>query len=161
MTFNFAATLTPQYLELLWQSILRTCGIAICAWLIAFVAGLALVAARVSPLTPARFAVAAYVEMTRNIPLLVQMMFWYFAMPTLLPQSVQNYINAGPSETILATLALGFCVSGYFTEIFRSGIQSVPRVQYEATRAIGFSYLQTMRYVILPLALRQAIPPIM
>ena len=139
---------------------LTTLQLFVYAWLIAFTGGLGLTILRASPVRWAENLVAAYVELTRNIPLLAQVMFWYFAVPVLLPASMQAWIIAHDGEFLLATLALGFALAGYFSEAMRSGVRAVPRTQIEAGRALGFSFFATMRHVILPQALRFSVPPL-
>lgn len=130
------------------------------SWLLAFGLGLGLTVLRSSSLRGADGVVAAYVEFTRNIPLLAQIMFWYFAVPALLPHIAQEWIEAHNGEFLMATLALGVALAGYFSEAMRSGIRAVPKGQMEAGRALGFSQFGAMRRVILPQALRHSIPPL-
>src|SRR5262245_8171484 len=82
-------------------------------------------------------------------------------MPQLLPDVLQQAINRGNSEFILAGLALGCCLAAYFSESLRSGIRSINRTQFEASRALGFSFLQTMQYIVFPQAVPATIPPLM
>jgi len=106
-----------------------------------------------------------YVELVRGIPLLVQLMFWYFAFPSVIQglgdllswPAMANY-RANP--IIMAILGLTFCYSAYMSEVYRAGIQSISRGQMEAARSLGMNYIQSMRYVILPQALRVILPPV-
>jgi polar amino acid transport system permease protein len=102
--------------------------------------------------------VGAYVSLHRNIPLLVQVMFWYFAAPEFLPALVSDWINQRSSEIYFAILAISLAFGAYVSEDLRSGIRSLPPVQYEAARAIGLSYIQAMRLVIIPQAARVSLP---
>ena len=144
----------------LWQGLLTTAQLFVFAWLIAFGGGLCLTLVRASPIRGANHVVATFVEFTRNIPLLVQVMFWYFAVPSLLPESMRQWLAAHDGEFLLATLALGMALAGYFSEAMRSGLRAIPRTQTEAGRALGFSYFETMRHVILPQALHLSVPPL-
>lgn len=74
--------------------------------------------------------------------------------------AAREWLYERNSEFILALLAIGFCFFAYMSEALRSGLRAVPRTQYEAGRTFGFGYLQTMRYVIVPQALRLSIPPL-
>jgi polar amino acid transport system permease protein len=112
------------------------------------------------PFRPLEWLVAGYVEYHRNVPLLVQILVWYFGVPQLLPRAIRMWVNSHHSEFLLAMVALGLASAAYITEDLRSGIRSIPKTQYEAARSIGFNYLQAMSYVILPQALRIVIPPL-
>lgn len=106
-----------------------------------------------------------YVEVIRGIPLLVQLMFWYFAFPSVIQNIgkvlglsvLENYI-ADP--VVMATVGLTFCYGAYMSEVYRAGIQSIPKGQMEAARSLGMTYFQAMRYVIIPQALRVILPPV-
>ena len=96
----------------------------------------------------------AWVELFRNIPLLVQIFLWYHVVPTLFP------VMRGVSGFVLVVLALGFFTSARIAEQVRSGIQALPRGQRYAGMAMGFTTFQTYRYVLLPMAFRIIIPPL-
>lgn len=106
-----------------------------------------------------------YVELIRGIPLLVQLIWWYFAFPVIV-QSIGRSLNAQflvsyqANPLAMAVLGLVFCYGAYMSEIYRAGIQSIPRGQMEAARSLGMTYTQSMRHVILPQALRVILPPI-
>lgn len=111
------------------------------------------------------FGIASlYVEIIRGIPLLVQLIAWYFASPVLI-QKIGLWLNFEPLITyranpiITAILAITVCYGAYMSEIVRSGIQSIPRGQMEAARSLGMSHFQAMRYVVLPQAFRVILPP--
>lgn len=96
----------------------------------------------------------AWVELFRNIPLLVQIFLWYHVIPTLFP------VMRGLSGFVLVVLALGFFTSARIAEQVRSGIQALPRGQRYAALALGLTTIQTYRYVLLPMAYRIIIPPL-
>jgi polar amino acid transport system permease protein len=106
-----------------------------------------------------------YVEVVRGVPLLVQIFSWYFAFPAIIRNigarfnivSLRDYL-ADP--VMMAIVALAFCYGAYMSEIYRAGIQSIPKGQMEAARSLGMNYFQAMRYVILPQAIRVILPPI-
>jgi polar amino acid transport system permease protein len=101
------------------------------------------------------YAVATlYVSLVRGTPLIVQILFIYLALPQIIPAS------AGIPVIMLAIFALAFNYGAYMTEIFRAGIQAIPRGQLEASAALGMTDSQTMRRVILPQAIRIVIPAI-
>jgi len=106
-----------------------------------------------------------YVEVIRGIPLLVQLLFWYFAFPSVV-QAIGNSLNIEALKNYLANpvgmaiLGLTFCYAAYMAEIYRAGIQSIPKGQMEAARSLGMSHFESMRYVILPQAVRIILPPV-
>jgi polar amino acid transport system permease protein len=111
------------------------------------------------------FISTLYVEIVRGIPLLVQLIWWYFAAPAVI-QSIGASIHFEPLATykanamVLAVVGLAVCYGAYMAEIFRAGIQSIPKGQMEAARSLGMTYLQAMRSVIIPQALRVVLPPV-
>ncbi len=161
MDIESISVLQEPYLTWLLQGLRLTFALFIFAWIIAFVMGFLLLLLRMSPIKVISWIPAIYIELARNIPLLVQIMFWYFAIPMLLPEFLQEALNRRDSGFILASLALGCCMAAYFSESFRSGVRSVNKAQVEASRALGFSFLRTMQYIVFPQALRATIPLIM
>ena len=115
-----------------------------------------------------------YVELIRGIPLLVQLLFLYFAFPQVLDAlgealiklspSLQGVgawlIDAKPDPFMMAVLGLTICYGAYMSEIYRAGIQSISRGQMEAARSLGMNYFQAMRHVVLPQAVRVILPPV-
>jgi len=130
------------------------------SWLIAFTVALTLTVIRATNVAPARWFVDAYVEYHRNVPLLVQILFWYFGMPELLPEGFRGWLYQHNAELSLAAIGLGLGSASYVSEDMRSGLRAIPMTQFEASRALGASYLQSMRHIIVPQALRLAIPPL-
>jgi polar amino acid transport system permease protein len=106
-----------------------------------------------------------YVELIRGIPLLVQLIWWYFAFPVVL-QSMGRWLNIAAladyraNAIFTAILGLVVCYGAYMTEIYRAGIQSIPKGQMEAARSLGMTYGQAMRHIILPQAIRVVLPPV-
>ncbi|SEI88287.1 polar amino acid transport system permease protein [Propionispira arboris] len=113
--------------------------------------GLLVALARISGIRPLRFAMEVYIWLMRGTPLMLQLLFVYFALPMvgiLLP------------DLAAALLAFTLNYAAYFAEIFRSGIQSIERGQYEAAKTLGMTYIQTMRRIIIPQMLKRVLPPI-
>lgn len=142
------------------DGMVTTVQLFVVSWVMAFVIAVALVVIRATDLNVARWAVDAYVEYHRNVPLLVQILFWYFGMPELLPEGFRTWLYQQNAELSLAAIALALGSAAYLAEDIRSGLRAIPVTQFEATRALGASYLQCMRYVIIPQALRISIPPL-
>jgi len=106
-----------------------------------------------------------YVELVRGVPLLVQLIWWYFAAPVVIQQigtwtGIPFLENYRPNALVLAIFGFVFCYGAYMSEIFRAGIQSIPKGQMEAARSLGMSYFQAMRHVVLPQAVRVILPPV-
>lgn len=106
-----------------------------------------------------------YVELIRGIPLMVQLIWWYFAFPQVIQGigrtlNIQALINYQANAIAMAIMGLAFCYGAYMSEIYRAGIQSIPRGQMEAARSLGMTYGQAMRHIILPQAIRVILPPI-
>ena len=114
---------------------------------------------RTVKLRPLRALATFYVEFFRNVPLLVWMFFWYFAVPPFLPETIREWMLGHGLEFWAGVLALGVYSGARFSEVLRSGIQSIPKTQMEAAVASGLTTFQSYRYVILPVALRIIIPP--
>jgi polar amino acid transport system permease protein len=130
------------------------------SWLIAAIVGTILAVLREGGGRWTRAGVGAFVAYQRNIPALPHILLWYFGVPAILPEVAQAWINANNGEFILSSIAMGLLASAYFSEDIRSGFRAIHSGQNEAARALGFSYVKTMRYVILPQALRVALPPL-
>jgi len=106
-----------------------------------------------------------YVEIVRGIPLLVQLLAWYFAFPTVVQEigrwlNIDAIANYRSNAIFTAIVALTVCYSAYMSEIYRAGIQSIPKGQMEAARGLGMTRFQSMRHVILPQAVRVILPPV-
>lgn len=113
--------------------------------------GLLAALGRISPIKPLSLLVEFYVWLMRGTPLMLQLLFVYFALPMvgiLLP------------DIAAALLAFVLNYAAYFCEIFRAGIQSISRGQYEAAKTLGMTYPQTMRRIIIPQMLKNVLPPI-
>lgn len=106
-----------------------------------------------------------YVELVRGIPLLVQLISWYFAVPVIIQYIGKATANPAlegfqADPILMAVIGLVFCYGAYMSEIYRAGIQSIPKGQMEAARSLGMTYFQAMRHVVLPQAFRVILPPI-
>ena len=115
--------------------------------------GLGLALLRLSRWGAVRTAVNGYLWLMRGTPLMLQMLFIYFALPFV--PGIGLRLPDFPS----AVLAFALNYAAYFAEIFRAGIQSVDRGQYEAAQSLGMSYGQTMRRIVLPQMVRHILPP--
>jgi His/Glu/Gln/Arg/opine family amino acid ABC transporter permease subunit len=143
----------------LLQGLLMTLQISALAWLLAVALGILSGALRTVKFLPLRALAVIYVEFFRNVPLLVWMFFWYFGVPGTLPRAVQDWLFGHSLEFWAATIALGVYHGARMSEVIRSGIQSIPKTQFEAAQAIGLTVFQAYRMIILPVALRLIVPP--
>ena len=132
-----------------------TLSVSLLALLLALLLGTLVGTLRTLPDSPRIVKLGnAWVELFRNIPLLVQIFLWYHVIPTLVPalQAVPGFV--------LVVLALGFFTSARIAKQVRSGIETLPRGQRYAALAMGFTTFQSYRYVLLPAAFRIIIPPL-
>ncbi len=116
--------------------------------------GLLVALARISKYRPLSFVAATFIWLMRGTPLMLQLLFVYYALP-LIP-----YIGITLPDFGAAIVAFVLNYAAYFAEIFRSGIQSIERGQYEAGKVLGMTYVQTMRRIILPQMIKRVLPPI-
>lgn len=147
------------------DGILVTVGVTMVSFLLTLMLGLIIALGRLSKKGFFRWITTIYVEVARGIPLLVQLLFWYFAFPSLI-QSFGSLINLQVLERyhanpyVMAILGLSFCYAAYMSEIYRAGIQSISKGQNEAARSLGMTHGQAMRYIILPQAIKVILPPV-
>jgi polar amino acid transport system permease protein len=157
--FDLSAILQkPEFGAMLLKGIEMTMVVAAASWLMAMALALLLLTIRLTTHPLAERFVAAYVSYHRNVPTLVQLMLWYFGIGNLMPADFQSWLSEHHGEAIFAIVALGLCQAAYFSEDLRSGMRSIPAGQSEAARALGHSYFGSMRRVILPQAVRNAVP---
>ncbi|MDE1169389.1 MAG: amino acid ABC transporter permease [Pseudomonas sp.] len=156
--FDLAAILQGEYAALILKGIEMTLQLALFAWCLAMVLALLLVSIRLTGNKYAERLVAAYVSYHRNVPTLVQLMLWYFGIPTLLSDTTQIWLANYSTEYLFAIIALGLCQAAYFSEDIRSGLRAIPGGQTEAARALGLGYVRSLRYVILPQGVRNCLP---
>ncbi len=150
------------YLDWLLTGFGWTVAVSLSAWVIALSLGILLGVLRTVPSRLLVGGATAWVELFRNIPLLVQMFLWFFVVPELLPRDWGLWVKQDmpAKEFITATICLGFFTSSRVAEQVRAGIQALPRGQLMAGLAMGLTLAQTYRYVLLPTALRMVVPPL-
>lgn len=147
------------YFDSLLSGVLWTLATAGLAWIIALILGAIIGTIRTAPNKWAAKLANGYVELFRNIPLLVQMFLWYFVMPELVPTAMGNWLKSMPNAPfITAVLSLGFFTSARVAVQVSAGINTLPRGQRMAGTALGLTLPQTYRYVLLPMAFRIIIP---
>jgi glutamate/aspartate transport system permease protein len=139
-----------------------TLAVALFAWIMAFILGSVIGVIRTTGNPWLVRLGNAYVELFRNIPLLVQFFVWFYVMPGIIPAVKVWVVTLDPTnfQFVTAIVCLGFFTSSRIAEQVRSGIQSLPRGQRNAGYALGLTQIQTYRFVLLPMAYRIIIPPL-
>ncbi len=140
-----------ENLPLLLSGLQVTILLAIAALAVALVLGTLIGVVRVLPLPVLPGLGTAWVEFFRNTPLLVQMFIWFYGLPS---------VGISLPPLLAAVVALGIYTSAFVAEAVRAGIQVISRGQVDASRSLGMSYLQTMRFVVLPQAFATTVPPL-
>ena len=148
MDFNF--NLVVQSFPLLLMGAGITIKITAMSVTVGIIIGLIMGVARLCRIKIFRLLAAIYVDFFRGTPLLVQIFLVYFALPLLTGQRSDPYVPPPP--------ACGLNSGAYVAEIFRSGMQSIDKGQMEAGRSLGMTWVQTMRYIIIPQAFKRVIP---
>lgn len=167
------ATLAFKY----WQWLFEGWSITILASLLVVILstllGMLFALARNAAAKPLRWAAVLYLSVFRNTPLLVQLFFWYFGVPGLLPTEWMSWLNTahslGPEafqlrwpsfEFLSACLGLVLYSTAYVGEEIRAGIQHVPRSQVQAAQSLGMTHWQLLRFIVLPQALARVVSPL-
>ena len=149
------------YMGMLLSGLQWTLATGLLAWIMALLLGALVGTVRTAPVKWAAGLATAYVELFRNIPLLVQMFLWFFVLPELMPEALGTWLKQLPNAPfVTAVICLGFFTSARVAEQVRSGIISLPRGQTMAGTAMGLTLPQTYRFVVLPQAFRIVIPPL-
>lgn len=161
-----------------WRWLLEGWCTTVLASLLVIVAstvlGIGFAVARSAALAPLRWLALGYLSVFRNTPLLVQLFFWYFGVPSLLPPEWMAWLNRthslalGPFslgwpslEFLSATVGMVFYATAYVGEEVRAGINSVPASQSQAARSLGMTGWQLLRHIVLPQALARIVSPLL
>ncbi|QDQ27079.1 amino acid ABC transporter permease [Chitinimonas arctica] len=168
--FEKVAGTEEYYYQWILSGLGWTVVTALSAWLIALTLGVLIGVARTAPMAWLSGLARAYVELFRNIPLIVQLFIWYFVVPDLLPEHIGTWIKQDLRgvvsftdylpEFLFGVLGLGLFTAARVAEQVRTGIMTLPRGQRYAGLAMGFTLPQTYRFVLLPMAFRVIIPPL-
>jgi len=181
-TFHWEKMFSGEPAQWIWDGFVTTMQISTISLVCAMILGIAICVMRMVPFKPVQWLSLIYTEFFRNTPLLVQIFFWYNASHFVIPTAINEWMNTlyywfpGPFslfghqfvgewmlfnvELLTGIIALTVYTSAFIAEEIRAGIFSIPKNQLEASRAVGLSFLQGYRYVILPQALRIVIPPL-
>jgi His/Glu/Gln/Arg/opine family amino acid ABC transporter permease subunit len=147
----FSAGMGPVYLRLMFTGLLFTLAISAGSLTIGAILGFILGTGRTSSILWLRAVITLYVEAIRSVPLLIFLFLVFYGLP------VVTGLVIAPLTAAIVTQ--GIYVSAYMTEIVRTGIQAVPNGQWQASRALGLGYWRTMRWIVMPQALRIMVPP--
>ncbi len=167
--WNWGILLAPEpggtgtYLAYLVVGLGWTLATALAAWVMALAIGSVVGTLRTTPYKWVVRLGNAYVEIFRNVPLIVQMFLWFFVVPELLPTALGDWIKQVPppwGSYFPAVLCLGLFTSVRVAEQVKAGIQSLSRGQGMAGTALGLTLGQTYRFVLLPMAFRIVLPPL-
>lgn len=161
---------SERYYQWLISGLGWTVTTALLAWVIALSVGSLIGILRTAPSKPLAAIGTIYVELFRNIPLIVQLFIWYWIVPDLLPEPLKTWVKQDLRftveftdhlpEFVFAVIGLGFYTAARVAEQVRTGILALPRGQRNAGLALGFTLPQTYRYVLLPMAYRIIVPPL-
>ena len=139
----------PKYYTPYIDATVTTLKVSLIALLIGLLLGIVICLAKISTIKVLNVLATIYVEVIRNTPILVQIMIIYFALPE---------VGISFTPFMSAIIALSINSGAYVSEIFRSGILAIDKGQMEAGRSLGLSYFQTMKFIILPQALKNSLP---
>jgi len=149
------------YWDMLLQGLLTTIEVSALAWMVALALGCLMGVLRTLPSRLAQGVGAAWVELFRNVPLLVQLFLWYFVLPEVVPAGFGDWMKSlRNAPFVIAVAGTGFFMSARVAEQVRAGLGSLPQGQRLAGMALGLTLPQTYRYVLLPMAFRVILPPL-
>ncbi|NTI26466.1 amino acid ABC transporter permease [Rhizobium rhizogenes] len=152
---------TNTYLTTLFWGLGWTIATALLSFAVALVLGSAVGVARTAPSPWLQRSATTFVEIFRNIPLLVQMFLWYFVLPELLPRDAGMWMKQLPNaQFYTAVICLGCYHAARVAEVVRAGLESLSKGQKMAGQALGLTLPQTYAYVLLPMAYRIVVPAI-
>lgn len=157
--FKWSMLLDQPYATWILDAVLTTLHLALVSWFIALTVGTLVGVARVSSWRLLRILGGAYVEIFRNVPLLLQLFMWLYVFPELLPKQTSlwwNRLDDAPYYT--AVIGLSLYTAARVAEQIRSGMLAIPRGQFNAALSTGLTTTQMYRYVIVPYAMRIVIP---
>ena len=150
MAFQFRWEVITEYPENFLRGLVTTFELSLIVIVVALVGGVIVGAMRYSRRRIFNWPATAYIEVFRNTPILVQIVWFFYAFPVIIGTQFEGFYAA--------LFGIGLNIMAYSAEIFRGGIQSIERGQWEAGRALGMHYFQVMRRVVLPVAFRRMIP---
>lgn len=159
--FDWSLVLSGQYLHWIIEGLKYSVCLMVLSSVLAVVIGVLVTFGTLSQNRVVRFIFESYIELCRNIPTLLWLLFFYYVFPELSPESIARELNASTSLNFWSAIAgLSLSSSGYISEIVRGGIMAVPKEQIAVSYSLGHSRLQIWRYVIWPQAIRNCFSPL-
>ena len=149
--------ITPDNILFMLNAAKMSLVVAICSLTFGTILGILSAAAKMSRHKPLRWLSTAYVELFRGSPMMLQILFFYLAGP-MIAKSITGTVFT-PNPFVVGIIAISINSGAYTTELFRSAIQSLDKGQWEAAKALGMSYKQMMRFIILPQSFKRILPP--
>lgn len=163
MNYNWkwSVLFEEEYLGWLISGVGWTFSVALVAWVLALSVGVLVGVGRTLPSRPVAILCTAYVELFRNVPLLVQLFLWYFVMPEIVPDDLGRWMKRDmPNpEYVTAVIGLGLYTASRVAEQVRAGINAVGKGLVAAGYASGLSTAQIYRHILLPISFRLIVPP--
>jgi len=154
ISFTFSMESFFKLLGSMFQGLGTTLSIFFVTAILSLPLGLLLALARISKFKALSIFVGVYIWVLRGTPLLLQLFFVFYGLPYI------PYVGVTLDRMTAAYISFVLNYAAYFAEIFRAGIQSIDKGQYEASKALGLTYWQTMRRIILPQTIRRVLPPV-
>jgi glutamate/aspartate transport system permease protein len=160
--WHWAILVEQPYLSWLARGLVITLTLSALAWVVALPLGTLIAVSRSSPSKVLRGIGACYVQVFRNVPLVVQMFLWFFVFPELVPKAFGFFLKRQLPfpEFSMGLLCLSFYTASRIAETVRSGLETVGNGPRNAALASGLSHVKTYRYVLLPMAFRLVVPPL-
>lgn len=158
MTLDWFLLFRAPYGERVVDAVLTTLELSLLAWVFALVIGVVAGLLREAPLRAARLVATAFVEIFRNVPLLVQLFFIYFVLPRVLPLPLRQFLFSFGWEFVSAVVTLSLYTGAKIAEHVRSGLNTVGVGVRQAAMSTGLTWIATQRYVVGPLVLRTIVP---
>lgn len=149
--------ITPENLLFMLNAAKMSLVVAMCSLTFGTILGVLSAAAKMSRHKPLRWLANIYVELFRGSPMMLQILFFYLAGPMIVKAITGSVFT--PNPFVVGIVAISINSGAYTTELFRSAIQSIDKGQWEASKALGLSYKQMMRFVILPQSFKRILPP--
>lgn len=160
--FKWSILWTEPYGGWILEGVATTVKLGVLCCIFSMLIGVVIGTFRITHFKPLRIFAEAYTEFFRDIPLLVQLFFWYFAVPSMLPPDMKTWVyqEIPDFEFWVVVVGLSLYSSSRVAEQIRAGINSISPDQFNAALSTGFSHYQAYRFIIIPLAIRLVIPPL-
>lgn len=157
--FDWQIIFSEQYLNWILQGLQCSISLMILSSLIAVVLGVLVTLGNISKNPVLHFISSVYIELCRNIPTLIWLLFFYYVFPEFFPETIKLALNSNTKLNYWAAIAgLSISSSGYISEIIRGGIMAVPKEQISAAYSLGHVKAQVWKYIIWPQAIRNCFP---